>query len=250
MTRQGINVFSAFDGMSCGQLALQRAGIKVNKYYASEVDKYAIAVTQHNFPNTIQMGDITELRTSDFPEKIDLMIGGSPCQGFSFAGKVNIREREQKGSCITSSYAAPDISDNFVRINNNTLKTHKQQDKARCLTVCGKSAGTNRDMNLIKHSKLIQLNSDVESVIQQQNRFYHRGGASPTLTAHSAFNVKIETDLKDIRKLTPRECERLQTVPDDYTSVVSNSQRYKMLGNGWTVGVIAYFFSFLPYNLI
>jgi len=81
-----MNVFSAFDGMSCGQIALERAGIPVASYYVSEIDKYAIKVTQANYPNTIQMGDITKLSTSQLPH-IDLIIGGSPCQGFSFAGK-------------------------------------------------------------------------------------------------------------------------------------------------------------------
>lgn len=81
-----INVLSLFDGMSCGQLALQRAGIKVKNYYASEIDKYAIKVTMKNFSNTIQVGDITKLKGSNFPH-IHLLMGGSPCQGFSFAGK-------------------------------------------------------------------------------------------------------------------------------------------------------------------
>jgi site-specific DNA-cytosine methylase len=81
-----VNVLSLFDGMSCGQIALERAGIKVDKYYASEIDKHAIKVTMSNYPNTIQLGDVTKLDTSMLP-KIDLLLGGSPCQGFSFAGK-------------------------------------------------------------------------------------------------------------------------------------------------------------------
>jgi DNA-cytosine methyltransferase len=81
-----MNVLSLFDGISCGQLALQRAGIKYDKYYASEIDKHAIKVTQHNYPETTQIGDVTQVRSSDLP-KIDLLIGGSPCQSFSNAGK-------------------------------------------------------------------------------------------------------------------------------------------------------------------
>lgn len=83
---EGITVLSLFDGMSCGQIALQKLGIKVKQYYAAEIDKHAIQVTQHNFPNTIQLGDVTKVFAKDLP-KIDLLIGGSPCQGFSFAGK-------------------------------------------------------------------------------------------------------------------------------------------------------------------
>ena len=77
----GINVLSLFDGMSCGQIALERASIKVANYYASEIKKSAIKVTQHNYPKTIQVGDVTKLNIDDLPE-IDLLIGGSPCQDF------------------------------------------------------------------------------------------------------------------------------------------------------------------------
>ena len=82
---KGINVLSLFDGMSCGQQALERLGIKVDKYYASEIDPYAISVTQYNYPDTIQLGDIKEIEGKDLPS-IDLIIGGSPCTGFSFSG--------------------------------------------------------------------------------------------------------------------------------------------------------------------
>ena len=81
-----MNVLSLFDGISCGQIALNRAGIKYENYYASEIDKYAIQVTQSNYPNTIQLGNIVELKTDNLP-KIDLVFGGSPCQSFSNAGK-------------------------------------------------------------------------------------------------------------------------------------------------------------------
>jgi hypothetical protein len=82
----GITVLSLFDGMSCGQIALNRLGIKVKTYYASEIEKHPMFVTNNNFPNTIQLGDVTKIQATDLP-KIDLLIGGSPCQGFSFAGK-------------------------------------------------------------------------------------------------------------------------------------------------------------------
>lgn len=82
-----LNVLSLFDGISCGQVALVRAGIPVGNYYASEIDKHAIKVTKYNFPNTIQLGSVTEIKGSDLPN-IDLLMGGSPCQGFSLAGKM------------------------------------------------------------------------------------------------------------------------------------------------------------------
>ena len=85
-TNKTMNVLSLFDGMSCGQIALNQLGIKVDNYFASEIDVPAITVTNANYPNTHQLGDVTKVSAKDLP-KIDLLIGGSPCQGFSFAGK-------------------------------------------------------------------------------------------------------------------------------------------------------------------
>ena len=92
-----MNVLSLFDGISCGMVALERAGIKVDNYFASEIDKHAIKVSQHNYPNIVQIGDVTKVSYKDgvlynksgkvFQGKIDLVIGGSPCRGFSMAGK-------------------------------------------------------------------------------------------------------------------------------------------------------------------
>ena len=81
-----MKVLSLFDGMSCGQIALKQLGIKVDTYYSSEIDKYAMQITQKNFPDTIQVGDICNLEPKDFMD-VDLIQAGSPCQGFSFAGK-------------------------------------------------------------------------------------------------------------------------------------------------------------------
>lgn len=104
MDKHGINVLSCFDGMSCGQLALEQAGIQVATYFASEVDKHAMKVTQRNYPNTRQVGDITQVKGADFPA-IDLLIGGSPCQGFSFAGKqLNFNDPEVDCSLNLSDY--------------------------------------------------------------------------------------------------------------------------------------------------
>jgi site-specific DNA-cytosine methylase len=82
-----MNVLSLFDGMSCGQIALNKLGIKYEKYFASEIKTHAIQVTQHNYPNTIQLGDITKINGGDLP-KIDLLFGGSPCQDLSRANSI------------------------------------------------------------------------------------------------------------------------------------------------------------------
>ena len=101
-----MNVLSLFDGISCGQVALNRAGIKYDNYFASEIDKYAIQVTQNNYPNTKQMGSVTDVDLNTLP-KIDLLIGGSPCQGFSISGnKLNFEDERSKLSKALTSKAA------------------------------------------------------------------------------------------------------------------------------------------------
>jgi DNA (cytosine-5)-methyltransferase 3A len=421
----GLNVLSLFDGMSCGQLALQRAGIKVNKYYASEIDKHAIKVTMANFPNTIQLGDVTKVFAKDL-DKIDLVIGGSPCQGFSFAGKglnfedprsmlffefvrlvnecnpkyfllenvkmkkehelvisqymkvapieinsallsaqnrvrlywtninqvpwglfgdmitdipqpkdkkillkdilesdvpdkfylsdkmlkyfetrsanfnggkVNVRNEEGKATAILASSASCDISDNFIKVDT-TLKVSNNQDKANCFTAGGNSGGLHSDMTLIvasrgrnpqnQKSRDVGLNTEqmleprfdgktncltsvqkdnlVLSIPEATKKGYVEIEAgqcfdfeNPNSETRRGRKMEVksnclmakETDFMQftnegkIRRLTPTECERLQTVPDGYTNYVSDTQRYRMLGNGWTVDVIAYIFSYM-----
>ena len=99
-----MNVLSLFDGMSCGQIALNRIGIKYDKYFASEIEKNSIKVTQHNFPNTIQLGDVSKINVKDLPQ-IDLIMGGSPCQSFSFAGKMKgMSTKDQRDVLSLESY--------------------------------------------------------------------------------------------------------------------------------------------------
>ena len=93
-----MNILSLFDGISCGMIALERAGIKVDKYYASEIDEHAIKVSRNNYPNIIMLGDVTKWQEWTINwQSIDLLIGGSPCQGFSFAGKqLNFNDDRSK----------------------------------------------------------------------------------------------------------------------------------------------------------
>ena len=92
-----MNVLSLFHGISCGRIALKRVGIKVNKYYASEIDKYAIQVTKKNYPDTIHIGDVNDIDFNEYIGKVDLLIGGSPCKGFSKVGKgLNFDDPESK----------------------------------------------------------------------------------------------------------------------------------------------------------
>ena len=435
-----MKVLSLFDGMSCGQIALKKLGVTVDEYYASEIDKYAIQVTQKNFPKTIQVGDVSLLDPNDFQD-IDLILAGSPCQGFSFAGKQlafddprsvlffefvkllkaiqpkyflleNVKMKKEFLEVITEevSKCYPNFSDGSdlfgnriepILINSSLLSAQSRQryywtnipgikqpedkgivlkdileqdpdeiyqiseakkdrvlnskrgkgyfytesdpkigtviagyhkeptdgsyieqhkpvkkternrrhlrqldEKSLCMTATMYKGAGNNGMTLVPQKpKQIGIAVDVNGH-DILKRVYSDEGKSPTLNTmgggnrepkvmvdsyrevrteeakkarkehrektgkdHTPFrskelvprddgkvgtitpglnqNHKIsltkQTDQEVYwRKLTPLECERLQTVPDGYTDSVSNTQRYKMLGNGWTVDVVAH----------
>ena len=431
-----MNVLSLFDGMSCGQQALERAGFKVTNYFASEIDKHAIKVTMANYPNTIQLGSVVDVNGYSLP-KIDLLIGGSPCQSFSFAGKrkgmstkceteiltldhylelkaegyefegqsylfweymrllketkpkyfllenvemgekwervlskaigVNgihinsalvsaqnrkriywtnighepgglfgdlvckIQQPKDKGILLKDilekevdekyylsekmlsfmeNHAARHNNDGFawnpttgnkkgacLRANaalaptDNIIKIDKQgnikadQSKASCFTAVGNSGGNHSDMDLIVHNTMPRSSTSgkggtgplsrtdgktycldtgqtnaVEIKCLNKNQLKK---FNPNINADKANTLtlaqgragsseeymdavsKIAAITSRIRRLTPTECERLQTVADGYTAYVSDSQRYKMLGNGWTVDVIVHILNYI-----
>jgi DNA-cytosine methyltransferase len=318
-----MNVLSLFDGMSCGQIALDQLGIKVDNYYAAEIDKYAIEIAKKNYPNTIHLGDVTKIKGEDLPQ-IDLLIGGSPCQGFSFAGKQlnfndprsalffefvrllketnptyfmleNVRMKKEYQDVISEhlgvepitinsalvsaqnrvrlywtnipnitqpedkrillkhilEYDAPnEYEEPYVKLNGKeegcvgyvgkqpkqATRIYDSNNKSQCLTALG--GGQGGKTGLYQIAKIKDGG--------QNNRIYSTEGKGISLSAQSGGtagngNMLIEDKLH-YRKLTPLECERLQTVPDGYTEGVSNTQRYKMLGNGWTVEVIKHIF--------
>ena len=293
-----MNVLSCFDGMSCGQIALNKVGIDYSAYYASELDKYAIQVTQANYPNTVQLGDIRSVDPLALP-KIDLLIGGSPCQGFSFAGKqlnfgdprsklffdfVRLKETLKPKyfllENVRMSKESQDIISKYmgcepVAINSALVSAQSRQrlywtnipftmpedkgivlgdilengftdrDKAHCIDANYFKGGNlksyfDKGRRQLVFNKPIQVNPSKKAGGKQpyiQDRVFSKQGKSHALTA--SFASRTNVDDNGFRKLTPLECERLQTVPEGYTNHVSNTQRYKMLGNGWTVDVIA-----------
>jgi DNA (cytosine-5)-methyltransferase 3A len=386
-----MNVLSLFDGMSCGQIALNRIGIKPEVYYAAEVDKYAIKVTQANYPDTVQLGDVTQWREWDIDwSTIDLLIGGSPCQGFSFAGKqlafddprsklffvyVDIlnhiksvnqnvkfmlenvkmkkeflaviseqlgvepvfinsallsaqnrqryywcnwnveqpddrgivladiletdgtgfikshgeyKERSEKSQCIDANYhkgadnhgqrtliANPaaivgrKLDENGKR--NDSLPVKQTQclevhdhGKSRCLSTVQKDTVVSPLPPGRYPIKTVTFNERIKGVTQDERGIrYNKGDKaksgiselgrilkpsaeySDALTTSHMPKLALNSDVTNLhyRKLTPIECERLQGVEDDYTNHVSNTQRYKMLGNGWQVDTIVHIFS-------
>jgi DNA-cytosine methyltransferase len=315
-----MNVLSLFDGMSCGQIALNRAGIKYDNYFASEIDKYAIKVTISNYHNTVQLGSVTEVRAENLP-KIDLLIGGSPCQGFSFAGKglnfedprsklffeyvrllkecnpryfllENVKMKKEYQDIISQHLGVEAIEIDsalesaqsrkrlyWTNIPGVTQPKDKEiflkdiledgivdREKSHCLDA-NYFKGGNLTSYFDKNRRQLVFKENQKNMIQRKKlglvvgrpncighadikgkdilkRVYSPEGKSPTITAICGGHQekKVATSKTTWRKLTPIECERLQTVPDNYTNHVSNTQRYKMLGNGWTVDVIAHIF--------
>lgn len=279
-----MNILSLFDGMSCGQIALNRCGIIYKKYYASEIDKSAIAVTQANYPATIQLGNVINVNPNDLPA-IDLIIGGSPCQGFSFAGKrLNFNDPRSK---LFFEYLR--ILKALRKRNKNVLFLLENVEMGRenelvitkCLgvrpirlnsdLVSGQTRSrlywTNINVNTIPKNKFIRLTDILEpGFYADRNKSYCidanygkgtnfrryffcgsrqlvlRNGYKPGYMTKETANEIMHKDGNQWRKLTVTECEILQTVPIGYTKTASEQNRYKMLGNGWTVDIIAHIF--------
>lgn len=356
-----MNVLSLFDGMSCGQIALTRLGFQVDKYFASEIDKYAIKVTQANYPNTIQLGDITKWGEWQVDwASINLVCAGSPCQGFSFAGKgLNFEDPRSKLffvfveiinhikqlnpkvlfllENVQMKYEYELIISKYMKVNpiviNSTLVSAQNRVRNYWTNINEKSYGlfgdTKPDISQpgdkeILLKDILEKEVDVKYYLNESRKNWLLGKGQKavrmcmasidnekalTLTARShaswnenyitekmfqlphgankggevAKNGKAPSITKSswehnnlliekspclhgfehgtngqfnnqlisggmIRRLTEVECERLQTVSDNYTNHVSSTQRYKMLGNGWTVDVVAHILSHIPRN--
>ena len=389
-----MNVLSLFDGMSCGRLALDRLGIPVTNYYAAEIDKYAIQVSEANYPDIIRLGDVCSVKAENLP-KISLLLAGSPCQGFSFAGKQlafddprsalffefvrllkeckpryflleNVRMKKEFLDIITQQVGVAPIFINSALVSAQNRQRYywtnipsieqpeqrgvvlrdilednfdSERDKSYCLDANYYKGGSvenyfkksrrqmvyqddtpkqiidvrsmtevrNDEANRIRaeHKKktgkdwsprsmrhlveredeksnaltsaltkqhILKITEDVvvqsyREVRTEEAKRLRRESKQKTGKDHTPFRAKelvpredgkvgpvtpglnndhqislSKDESSDVywRKLTPIECERLQTVPDNYTASVSNTQRYKMLGNGWTIEVIAH----------
>jgi len=272
-----MNVLSLFDGMSCGQLALNRAGVKYNKYYASEIEKNAIKITQTNYPATIQLGPIQSVTASQL-EPIDLLIGGSPCQGFSTAGKMQSFNDPRSRLFFEYVRVYKECNPKYFLLENVVMK---KQDQAVITKLLGvepvninsalvsaqnrrRLYWTNIPFKGLPQDKNITLDSILES--DPLPKYYLSELAIATLERTkwvkpwcTSATPKTGTIIAGYsknpggayyfddgtrkRKFTPLEFERLQTVPDNYTACVANTHRYHALGNGWTVDVIAHIFN-------
>lgn len=260
-----MNVLSLFDGMSCGQLALSKLGIEVENYYASEIDKYAISICKKNFPDTHHIGDVLDIKGKDLPQ-IDLLIGGSPCQGFSFAGKMLNFEDPRSKLFFEYVRLLKETKPKFFLLENVKMKQEHQdiisdQLGVKPIEINSALVAPHRRKRLYwtnipgvgqPEEKETVLSDVIENGwVDREKSYcldasYYKGGSLKLYFEKSrrqlVFTSEKGVEPKAFRKLLPIECERLQTVPDNYTEGVSNSQRYKMLGNGWTIDVIAHIF--------
>jgi site-specific DNA-cytosine methylase len=262
-----MNVLSLFDGMSCGQLALNRAGIAYTSYFASEIDKYAIKVTQANYPTTVQVGSVTDLVRTDVAP-IDLLIGGSPCQGFSFLGKQ--LQFDDPRSQLFFEYVRlwKDLQPRYFLLENVRMK----QESVQAITDIMGVEPIMIDSSLVSAQSRKRLYwTNIPDVTQPADRkiflrdiletaattyrdkaYALRAGQESTISPsviRRYFTRSIGNIVGDegsYRILTPMEQERLQTIPDNYTNHVSAPQRYKLLGNGWTVDVVTHILAHMP----
>ena len=277
-------VLSLFDGISCGKVALDRAGIKVKKYYASEIDKFAMQVSEKNHPDIIQLGDVTSWRSWDIDwENVGLLIGGSPCQGFSFAGKqLNFNDDRSK-----LFFVYVDILNHIKSVNpdvkflleNVKMKSEWQDVISGYLGV--KPIRINSSLvSAAKRDRLYWANFDVEmpddkgitfddinqhstdwlsdTYIDKVSKwkaqqdpianttFIGTNSKLPCLTARgynqSHSGMILISDGNKYRYLTNNEAELAMTLPIDYTAGITDRERARCIGNGWTVDVIAHIF--------
>jgi len=321
-----MKVLSLFDGMSCGRIALERAGIEVSAYFASELDKNAIKVSSFNYPSTIQIGDVTKVHYKDGilstengdynVGTIDLVIGGSPCQSFSnlgngkgFDGKSglfyeymrilkevnpkfflleNVKMKKEWQDIITEEIKVQPIlinsnkvsAQNRPRLYWTNIKFNEIQDKGVIISdIVSKEVHVKYFLSekakkyIVSKDRLKKALTNINGTIASKSttllaRYTGLNGTfllvdcngkldhekAGTLVARYAKGVasfggdSFVMDTEDIsvfniRRFTPEECEKLQTVPLGYTSCVADTHRYKMLGNGWTVDVIASIFN-------
>ena len=253
-----MNVLSLFDGMSCGRIALERAGVEISKYYASEVDKYAIEVAKANYPDTIHLGDVCEVKASDLPDKIDLLIGGSPCQGFSFAGSQLNFDDPRSQLFFEYVRLLKELKPKYFLLENVRMSQESQDIISEMLGTQPVAINSNLVSAQNRYrlywtnipfdtpeDEGIMLKDIIEDGVVDRDKShcidanYFKGGNLKSYFEKRRRQLVFSGDGTDnFRNLTPLECERLQTVPEGYTDHVSNTQRYKMLGNGWTVDVV------------
>lgn len=273
-----INVLSLFDGMSCGQQALERAGIPIRNYFASEIDVHAIKVTQFNYPNTIQLGPVEFITKNTFgSNKVDLIIGGSPCQSFSSIGDGTglkgksglfidyvrlVRELKPKYFLLENVNMKKewkDIISNYLGVQpiaiNSNLVSAQNRDRLYWTNIPGVTIPEDKNImfkDILEDLPFRDLKPFMTNKWGDKSRIdkgvnWVLNNKSNCLTTKNCHSMQylLNEDRTKMRLLTSIEFERLQTVKEGYTDCVSNTERFKMLGNGWTIDVICHILQFL-----
>jgi len=278
---KGLNVLSLFDGMSCGQIALQKAGIKVNQYFASEIKPHAIKCTKENYPNTKHIGSVIDVKANDLP-KIDLLIGGSPCKGISRLNKNQeglehsesrlfweyvrlLNELKPKYFLLENTHGnkeATNIITETLGVNpisiNSKLVSAQNRPRYYWTNIPGveqpKDKGiTTKDIfdysGELAHEcrvKWLTNESGKKSVANGYTRVnpYPKSGCL-TANGHKKWNENYLLKDGAYRYLSQTEIEKLQTLPIGYTKSLNYDDAYDCIGDGWTVDVIEHIFSFM-----
>lgn len=271
-----MNVLSLFDGMSCGQIALNKAGIKYNKYFASEIKKHAIEVTQHNYPNTIQLGDVTKIKAEDLP-KIDLLIGGSPCQDFSRANKERKGVEGTKSSLFFEYVRLlKECKPKYFLLENVIMSDYNYWficNELNCepVRICGSLVSAAlRDRlywtnippfsydllgRLISNipqpkDKLITLQSILDSGYTNKrkhtclNTSSGVGGKQEYLINRNNTTgmITLIYESDRVRTVNQNELEKLHNIPKGYTKILNQKKAGDLIGDGWTVDVVTHIF--------
>jgi DNA (cytosine-5)-methyltransferase 3A len=310
-----MKVLSLFDGISCGRVALERAGIEVEKYYASEINPYSIQIAKKNYPSTIEIGDVRDIETIWYKD-CDLLIGGSPCQNFSFAGRRNGASTKENIKIVTLEQYMDYKKKGFefdgysylfweyvrvlkelkpkyfllenVRMSkeweavitetlgvkpimiNSSLVSAQSRHRLYWTNIEGITQPTDKGLllkDVLKDtysekevlSDLIQsrfkLISNSKSACGTTKPEFRKIGERDVVYGdNNKMGCLVATDYKQpkqvyhngvLRKISPEEAELLQTLPEGYTSGISNTRRFECIGNGWTVDVISHIFSFI-----
>lgn len=317
-----MKVLSLCDGISCGQMALEKLGIEVEKYYASEIKKEAINATRINFPNTIHIGDVNKINYSDgvlhtengdFEETFDLVIFGSPCQSFSRAMKperrIGLEDKERSGLFLECHRILKEVNPKYflmenvvmkkeysdlisemmgvqpIRINSKLITAQMRDrlywtnipivgelkeknvtvndilndgyypfDKARCL-MKNDSHGYYNGCNWTSIKRFHRWhNTGFGTIIFHSKEHYEKAleehdkilnGRKPMA---SLFDSYVGNTFDCMRYLWKEERARLQTIPEKYVQCMSEKEAADLIGDGWTVDVIAYLFEGLCKN--
>lgn len=271
-----MNILSLFDGMSCGQIALNKAGINYDHYFAAEIKKHAIAVTQYNYPDTIQLGDITKIKGASLP-KIDLLIGGSPCQDFSRANKERAGLAGKKSSLFFEYVRLlKECKPKFFLLENVIMSSYNywyicKELECEPVRICASLVSaayrdrlywsnippysydlTGRLISNIPQPKdkkiMLQSILDSGTTNKRKHTCLNTGsgysGSQKSLIHRNNITGMVTLIYEDngVRTANQNELEKLHNIPPGYTKILNKTKAGDLIGDGWNIDIIAHIF--------